>query len=171
MTDKARIWTGICISLFAHFMLFHAGVSANATRAGKGERLNTEMGMSRPLFSETVTISLESADESNPSGNGADTRQKERRAFLEAVSDAIHSRRFLSPEARGDFIGLAWFSFTIATDGGFRHVTLATSSGNAALDRAAGEAVRAASGVVKRPPSLGNEEIPLVMAVKYQYNL
>lgn len=171
MTDYARIRTGICISFFLHFMLFQTQWTPLRPHAGVGERLARETTSSRPLFGETITVAIESADENALRGDGADKLQKERRAYIEALAAAVHARRFVSPEANAGLIGLAWYSFTVTRDGTFRDVRLAVSSGNAALDRAAGVAVREADGVVKRPPALGAEEIPLVMAVKYQYAL
>lgn len=171
MTDSARFAAGICISLFVHFMLFQGEWAPGTGRPGRGERLAGEMTTSAPMFSETVTVALESFAEQALPGGGDDVTQKERRAYLEAVSNAIHSRRFLSPEARADFIGLALFSFVVAPDGTFHNVRLTASSGRPVLDRAAEVAIRGASGAVKRPASLGDEEIPLVMAVKYQYDL
>lgn len=171
MTDPTRFRAALCVSLFLHFMLLHAHWPHMPVRPGKGQRLSREMTSSAPLFSETVTLAIESVPESELPGNGADKRQKERNAFLDAVSDAVHARRFISAEADRSLIGLAWFSFTIMPDGAFYGISLTSSSGNAVLDRAAEAALRGASGVVKPPASLGREEIQLVMPVKYQYGL
>lgn len=171
MTDLVRFRAAVCISLFAHFMLFHAHLMPVPSLPGKGERLSREMTSSAPLFSETVTLAIESVPETALPGGEADARQRERNAYLDAVSDAIHARRFVSAEAERTLIGLAWFSFTITADGTFHGISRTTSSGSPALDKAAEAAVRGASGVVKRPASLGGEEIRLVMAVKYQYGL
>lgn len=171
MTDGTRFKAALCISFFLHFMLLRTHWHAAPTRVGKGERLSQELTSSAPLFSETVSIAVESFAETSLPGGGADTLQKERREYLGAVSDAIHARRFVSVEVDRTLIGLAWFSFTITADGDFTDIALAESSGNMALDRAGEAAVRAASGKVKRPASLGREEIGLVIAVKYQYAL
>lgn len=171
MTDGTRFKAALCISFFLHFMLLQTHWNAAPTRAGKGERLGGELTSSAPLFSETVSIAVESFAETAPPGDGADTLQKERREYLGAVSDAIHARRFVSAAADRTLIGLAWFSFTITADGGFTDIALAESSGNPALDRAGEAAVREAGGTIKRPASLGREEIALVIAVKYQYDL
>ena len=171
MTDQTRFRAALCISLFLHFMLLHTNWVNTATRTGKGERLSQELTSSAPLFSETVTVAIESVSEAALPGDGADKRQKERNAYLDAVSAAIHARRFIAAEADRSLIGLAWFSFTITPDSAFHGISLEHSSGNPVLDRVAEAALRSASGVAKRPPSLGNEEIRLVMAVKYQYDL
>lgn len=169
MTDQVRFRTALCVSLFLHFMLLHAQWMNVPARPGKGDRLSQEIGSSAQLFSETVTVAIESVTGTERKGEGADKRQKDRRTYLEAVSDAIHSRRFVAAEADSKLLGLAWFSFSIMPDGSFHGISLANSSGNPVLDRAAEAALRSASGVVRRPPSLEHEEIALVFAVKYQY--
>lgn len=170
MTDQTRFRAALCVSLFLHFMLLHAHWVNVPARPGKGERLSQEIGSSAPLFSETVSVAIESVTDAERQGDGADKKHKERRAYLEAVSDAIHARRFVAAEADRSLLGLAWFSFTIMPDGSFQDIRLANTSGNPILDRVAEAALRSASGVVKRPPSLEHEEISLVMAVKYQYD-
>ncbi len=171
MTDLARFRAAVCISLFLHFMLLQAHWAQTTARPGMGQRLSQELTSSAPMFSETVTLAIESISETLPPGDGADNRRKERNAYLDAVSNAIHARRFISAEANNSLIGMAWFSFTVSPDGTFHGISLANSSGNAILDRAAEAALRGASGVVKRPASLGHNDISLVMAVKYQYGL
>lgn len=171
MTDLTRFRAALCVSLFLHFMLLRADWQHVPARPGKGQRLSQEITSSAPLFNEIVTVAIESVSETALPGDGADKRQKDRNAFLDAVSDAIHARRFISTEADRNLIGLAWFSFTIMPDGTFHGISLTSPSGNAILDRAAEAALRGASGVVKPPASLGREEIQLVMPVKYQYGL
>lgn len=171
MTDLTRFRAALCASLFLHFVLLHADWLSVPARPGTGQRLIQEISSSAPLLSETVTVAIESVSEAALPGDGADKRQKDRKTFLDAVSDAVHARRFVSSEADRRLIGLAWFSFTIMPDGTFYGISLTNSSGNPALDRAAEAALRSASGVVKPPSSLGREEIPLVMPVKYQYGL
>ena len=170
MTDQTRFRTALCISFFLHFMLLHTYWTGVSSRPGKGERLSQEISSSALLFSENVTVAIESAAETPLADNGPDKRRKEQRAYFEAVSDAVHARRFVAAEANRSLIGLAWFSFTIMPDGHFHDVFLVRSSGNPLLDKAAEAALRSASGVVKRPASLGHEEIILEMAVKYQYD-
>jgi TonB family protein len=169
MTDATRFRAALCISLFLHFMLLQAQWASDPARAGKGERLSQEIGSSAPLFSEILTIGIESFTENAYSDGEADKRQKERIAYLNAVSEAIHARRFVSAAADRSLIGLASFSFTIMSDGSFRGIALASSSGNRDLDKAAEAAVRSANGIVKRPPALGQEAIDLITVVKYQY--
>lgn len=170
MTDTIRFRAALCISFFLHFMLLQAHWTAAPSGTGKGERLSREFSSISPLFSDTVAIAIESFSDIPSPDNGADAEQRERLAYLGAVSDAVHANRFISPEANRSLIGLAWFSFSIAADGSFGGIVLTESSGNPVLDRAAEAAVRAASGKVTRPASLGGREIALVMAVKYQYD-
>ena len=170
MTDQTRFRSALCISLFLHFMLLQTHWAGTPGKPGKGERLSQAISSSAPLFSDVATIAIESVTETAGRKGGDDIRQKERSAYLEAVSDAIHARRFIAAEPGRSLIGLAWFSFTIMPDGHFHNLALLDSSGNPALDMAAETALRSASGVVKRPASLGREEIILEMAVKYQYD-
>ncbi len=171
MTDASRLYAGLAISLFLHFMLFHLPWSEITALYGQGQRLSHEFTSGAPLIAETVSVSLEAADAESARRDGVDKRAQERRRYLEDVLQAVHARRFVSPLARREFIGLALFSLTIVPDGTFQHIRLSGGSGNPALDRAAEEAVRQASGVVKRPSILGTEEISLVLPVKYQYAL
>ena len=171
MTDQTRFRAALCISLFLHFMLWQMQWSnANQPGQGRGDRLSQELSSSAILFGNTTSIAIESISETLISGEGMDTRARDRRAYLEAVSDAIHARRFIEAGMDRSLIGLAWFSFTIRPDGRFQGISLEESSGNLALDRAAEAALRRASGVVSRPASLGREEITLTIAVKYQYD-
>ena len=170
MTDQTRFRAALCVSLFLHFMLLHAHWGNVSTRSGRGERFTQEITSSSALFSETISVAIESIADTTQQGEGADKRLRDRRAYLEAVSDAIHARRFIASGADSSLIGLAWFSFTIMPDGSFHSIALTNSSGIPALDRTAEVALRSASGVVRRPPSLGDEKIDLTMAVKYQYD-
>jgi len=170
MTDQTRFSAALCISLFLHFMLLQAHWTGISTKPGKGARLSQEINSSTPLFSNVVTIAIESITETARQNGGDDIRQKERTAYLEAVSDAIHARRFVAAKPERSLIGLAWFSFIIMPDGHFHDIALVGSSGNPTLDMAAKAALRSASGVAKRPTSLGREEIFLEMAVKYQHD-
>ena len=84
------------------------------------------------------------------------------------VDDAIHARRLTGERT---LIGFAVCSFTIDSEGMFRDVTLVRSSGSQRLDASALNAVRAASGVIKRPPIIGPDPIRVSLQVKYQYAL
>jgi TonB family protein len=169
MTDATRFRAALGISFFAHFMLLHAPWTSVPDRMGKTGQLSREMMSSSSLFSEEIGIAIEDFVESASPDGKADKLQEERRLYLEAVSGAIHARRFVSAQADRDLIGLASFSFTIMPDGSFQGIALARSSGNPLLDRAAEAAVRDASGIVKRPLSLEQEMIDWVAVVKYQY--
>ena len=89
--------------------------------------------------------------------------------FLTEVETAIHTRRF--ERGTANLIGLAQCTFIIQPDGHFAAIDLQKSSGNPQLDAAALYAVRAASGVVKRPKIIGPDPIPMTVQVKYQYGL
>ena len=172
MTDQTRFRAALCISLFLHFMLLRAHWTPIASSGpGTSGRLSQEIHSPALLFlNNEGGLAVEHVTETLNPGSGDDKRQQEQAAYSEAVSEAIHARRFVAAEATRALIGLARFSFTSMPDGRFHNVVLAASSGNPLLDRAAEAALRSASGVVARPPSLGREEIVLEIAVKYQYD-
>ena len=171
MTDSVRFNVALCLSLFLHFICLQAGWTGESPRMGKGERISHEMTSTAPLFGEVASIALEDFVENTSAGNGADQRQRERNLYLEAVSDEIHARRFILSEANRTVIGLAYISFAIAPDGSFHNISLSETSGNALLDRMAEAAVHDASAKVRPPASMGQEEIHVTIAVKYQYGL
>lgn len=114
-------------------------------------------------------ISLEQAAPADPaSENPADRRRAALAEYLDALAEAVHARRALGG---GRLIGNAAVALTVGGDGGFAEISLAGSSGDAALDADAVAAVRAASGAVPRPRALGTERLKLVLVVKYQFGL
>lgn len=89
--------------------------------------------------------------------------------YLDEVSEAVHRHRLDSGDT--SLIGLAELVFEIDARGCFRSIRLKKSSGSSALDAAALNAVRAASGEVKRPPVLGTGTLTVFEEVRFQYGL
>ncbi len=170
MTDGERIRTGVALSLFAHFLLFvspwqmqEKPASFEATVSLDMESLAT-MGTSRQGFG--VSSPSEAAREE---ARLADMKRRAFLRYLQDVDDAVHARRFI--QGGDDLIGVATCGFTIDAANRFSEPALLKSSGDSRLDAAALAAVRAASGVVKRPKIIGDEKIPVTLQIKYQYGL
>lgn len=170
MTDGERLWTGVALSLFLHFSLtlIHASPREDAPVFRAVLEMDSESTLSRG--GSRPGTGLQSSSESDRAE--AERLNQKRRAYLrylDDVDDAIHARRLDSGD--DSLIGVALTSFTIAGDGTFHEVRIVTSSGRPELDASALRAVRAASGVVRRPAILGAEPIHVSLPVKYQYNL
>lgn len=89
--------------------------------------------------------------------------------YLDEVSDAVHRHRLDSGDT--SLIGLAELVFEIDAKGRFHNIRLKKSSGSSALDSAALNAARAASGEVKRPAVLGTGTLTVFEEVRFQYGL
>ena len=170
MTDGERLWTGIVLSLFLHFSL--TLVHAPEEQTPPVFRAILEMDSESTLSRGTTRpgTGLEAASKSDR--DEAEKLNQKRRAYLrylDDVDDAIHARRLDAGDT--SLIGVALAAFTIAPDGTFHDVRIVTSSGRAQLDASALRAVRAASGVVRRPAILGTDPIHVSLPVKYQYDL
>jgi TonB family protein len=169
MTDSERLWTGIVLSLFLHFGLTLMRGPEQADR--QPFRAMLEMDSQSVLVHESVQTGTGLQQAAPQNREEAEKLDRKRRAYLrylDEVDDAIHARRFSGAR---DLIGFAVCSFTIAQDGSFSDVALVRSSGDKRLDASALNAVRAASGVVNRPPIIGPDPIHVSLQVKYQYAL
>ena len=169
MTDSERLWTGIVLSLFLHFGLTLTRGPEPMDR--QPFRAVLEMESQSVLVQESVQTDTGLQQAAPHNREEAERLDKKRRAYLrylDDVDDAIHARRFSGAK---DLIGFAVCSFTIAPDGSFSDVALIRSSGDRRLDASALNAVRSASGIVKRPPIIGPDPIHVSLQVKYQYAL
>lgn len=170
MTDGERLRTGIALSLFAHFLFFagHWHMQEKPAHFEATVSLDMEspaaMGKSRQGFG--VSSPSEAAQEE---ARLADMKRRAYLRYLQDVDDAIHARRFI--QGGEDLIGVAVCSFMIDQSSRFSEPVLTAGSGDSRLDAAALAAVRAASGVVRRPKIIGDEMIPVTLQVKYQYGL
>ncbi|WP_321345366.1 TonB family protein [Breoghania sp.] len=169
MTDSERIAAAIAISLAVHWLVFK-GITTPSLDTGSNDMIVVDFTPPAAAVSLAAPMTLEEAGPPQESReNRADRRRQALAAYLEAVSDAVHARRMTA--VGGSAIGNARISLTIDASGGFTDVHLLQSSGNAALDRDAQHAARAASGAVPRPPILGTAPLRLDLRVKYQYGL
>jgi TonB family protein len=103
---------------------------------------------------------------------GADNRKQVLNQYLKQVRKEIHRNKFSSvTQGRGTMIGNVKYRFSIDKTGAFTGISLVQSSGDPAMDTAAGHAVAVSSHRVKRPPSTGIGPIALGITIKYQYGL
>ena len=170
MTDGERLWTGIALSLFLHFSLalFHVSPPEDAPSFRAVLEMDEESTLTRGGTRQGTGLESSSPEDREE----AEKLNQKRRAYLrylDEVDDAIHARRLDSGDT--SLIGVALCAFTIAPDGSFSEVRIVTSSGRPELDTSALRAVRAASGVVRRPEILGTAPIHVSLQVKYQYGL
>lgn len=170
MTDSERLWTGVAVSLFLHFFLtlWHPADEAEKTSF----RAVLEMDSQSSALPDVTRqgTGVESAPAASP--EEAEQLDRKRRAYLryiEDVDDAIHARRLISGDT--GLIGVALCAFTIGGDGTFSSPQIVSTSGRPELDASALRAVRAASGVIRRPDILGSAPIQVSLQVKYQYDL
>jgi TonB family protein len=103
---------------------------------------------------------------------GADNRKQVLNQYLQQVRKEIHRNKFSSvTQGRGTMIGNVKYRFDIEKTGTFTGISLVQSSGDPAMDTAAGHAIAVSSHRVKRPPSTGITPIALGITIKYQYGL
>lgn len=170
MTDRERLWTALALALFFHFILLRQDGLQPASRLLSAQPLRIELEslLSHPSRPSATTLGAFAEPAAEPA-NTADTLRKIFLAYLEAISHEVHSRRLDNEQP--NLIGVASFSFLVSPQGRFEHIRLEESSGKADLDAAALRAIQRASGVLKRPPVLGSDPLPVFLQVKYQYGL
>jgi TonB family protein len=170
MTDQERIWTGVIVSLFAHFAVLSVRLPDRSVQHAVHVAIPLNLNSSARLNDARPGLGVEAPAPRSDEQNRLASMQ--RRAFLEyldAVDAAVHAHRLDGGDT--GLLGVATCSFTIGPDGAFHDIGLYSSSGHPELDRAAIQSVRAASGKVRRPAIIGPEPIPVILDVKYQYGL
>ena len=170
MTATERLYAALAISCLVHWGLFHLlGASAELTPVGTLTVISMDsLGMGASP-EDGAGISMEAAPPRTEPQNTADKRRQAFFAFLDDLDAAVHAHRMDGGEAH--FVGVASYAFTVRADGSFTAPVLRQSSGSPDLDAAARRAIIAASGSVKRPDILGAADIPVLLHVKYQYEL
>ena len=170
MTDSERLWTGIALSLFLHFSLtlFHGAPSEQPPSFRAVLEMDSASALSRAGEKPGTNLSASSASD-REEAERLDRKRRVYLQYLDEVDDAIHARRL--DTGNHSLIGVALCAFTIAPDGSLSDIRIVTTSGTPDLDASALRAVRAASGVVRRPAILGTAPIHVSLPVKYQYGL
>ncbi|MTJ92747.1 MAG: energy transducer TonB [Desulfovibrio sp.] len=170
MTSTERFYAALAISCLAHWGMFHLFGAASAQNSlGTPITISMDSLGLGPSPERGSGISMEAAPNRIEPPNTADKRREAFFAFLDDLDAAVHSHRM--DEGEEELLGVAAYAFTVRPDGSFTDPVLRQTSGSPVLDAAAYRAVCAASGSVKRPEILGNGAIPVVLHVKYQYDL
>ena len=170
MTDSERLWTAIVLSLFLHFALtlFHAPEQEEPAVFTAVLEMDSSSTLSQNSLNDGT--GLQSATpQDREEAEKLDRKRRAYLTYLEEVDNAIHSRRLDGGGTH--LIGVALCAFTIAPDGSFHSIALVKTSGSSELDSSALRAVRAASGVVRRPDIIGPDPIQVSLQIKYQYSL
>lgn len=170
MNDSERLWTGIVLSLFIHFLfILHPHRTEHVPPSSIALQTVMEMPPSTGGHGRNTLQLGRRAISQDAEHHLADARRKAFADYLQAVDDAVHARRLDS--GKTDLIGVARWRFFILEDGSFTPPILVRSSGSALLDETARRAIMAASKTVKRPAIIGSENIPMILDVKFQYDL
>lgn len=170
MTEKDCFRTGIAVSLFAHFLFLLGQGPLDAPKTAFRTVVHMEMESAAASATSAKTGGvIEAGPQATENANTADQKRQAFLRYLDDIEETVHSLRLETSD--GNLIGVATYSFIVNADGTFADLRLYASSGRPRLDAAAGRAVSAASGKVRRPAILGSEPIPVILQVKYQYGL
>ena len=169
MNDSERLWTGIVLSLFVHFLLvLHPHRTEHAPPSSFALQTVMEIPPSTGHGRNTLQLGCRATSQ-DAEHHLADARRKAFADYLQAVDDAVHARRLDS--GKTDLIGVARWLVFILEDGSFTPPIRMRSSGSALLDETARRAIMAASKTVKRPAIIGSENIPMTLDIKFQHDL
>ncbi|GGP42450.1 hypothetical protein GCM10009347_07680 [Shewanella algicola] len=92
--------------------------------------------------------------------------------YLHQVREVIEVKKLAQKIVeRLGLVGNVSIGLHISADGTFSHLKVLSSSGDDSLDRSALEAIKSASGLVKRPQATGIQNIETMVIIKYQYGL
>lgn len=170
MTDKERLLSGLAVSLFVHFLLFGLHAPLAALQPSGATVVELDLPSLGAFHAPQAGLGLgPSPPQAEEDAKAADRRRRAFLKYLDDLDDAVHARR-LDAGDRG-LLGVATYSFQALADGSFTAPVLCASSGDPRLDATARRAILAASGRVKRPAILGRAPIPVILQVKYQYEL
>ena len=175
MTSRQLLGLCIVISAIAHFWLIQLEWSTEPTTGG--EQIVIPMDFDVTVSTPGEALALEQGiEESSEKENCEEAARRLKRLavkrYLEKIHAAVEHRKFLPGNGNlSGLIGNVRYSFHIQPDDTFSDIRLVRSSGDPRLDRAAGRAIAAASGVTKRPKIIQGQSFTIGMTVKYQYNM
>lgn len=164
---EIRIALAVSVALHAIFLLL-----LNPIHFESGDPTTIVAVKLNPLVADAAGegTGIEALQTDNSSQDKAQDKRREIfLQYLEDISAMVHSMRFVTGSR--ELIGIASYTFYVQPDGKFSNIRLKNSSGKAALDKAAYEAIKASSGKVKRPKAIGLQPIPVLQEVRYQYGL
>ena len=129
MNDSERLWTGIVLSLFVHFLfVLHPYRTEHAPPSSIVLQTVMEMPPSTGHGRNTLQLGRRAISQ-DAEHHLADARRKAFTDYLQTVDDAVHARRLDS--GKTDLIGVARWRFFILEDGSFTSPILMRSSGSA----------------------------------------
>nr|WP_321512789.1 TonB family protein [uncultured Pseudodesulfovibrio sp.] len=175
MTSRQMLGVCIVLSLMVHMLLLQQDWGQEPVVSG--EHIVVPLDFDVAVKTQGNALALEQGFvESNPDDSCEDTDKRLRRLalkhYIAQVHEAIDRRKFLP--GNGDLSGLignALFTFHILPNDSFTDIRLIRSSGDPRLDRAALQAIKAASSMIQRPKILQGQTFTMKTAVKYQYSM
>ena len=179
MTDGERTATAVVLSLALHWLVLNGWKPDASTLAGSEtddivlvDTSGMEVGISlaTSIVLEQSVLPAAPMERTSTDAAAAERRREAMTRYLVQVSESVHARRRVSDTGR-NLVGNSLCRIVIESDGRFSSVEILRSSGDAALDVDARDAVRAASGTVPRPRILGGKAIAIALPVKYQFGL
>ncbi|MFW5500967.1 MULTISPECIES: TonB family protein [unclassified Maridesulfovibrio] len=175
MTSQQLTCSCIAVSIIVHLWLVNFEWISEPEAGDTQIAIPVNFDVPPIRSADKTALGQQVADSSNEKQAEEQARKLERLArkcYLVKVREAVEQRKFLP--GNGDLSGLignVQYSFHIRKDDSFTYIRLIRSSGNPLLDTAAGRAVAAASGVVKRPGILRGQSFNIRITVKYQRNM
>lgn len=175
MTPRQFLICCIVTSLFIHLWLVQLDWSPEP--AVGGELISVPLKFDiHPATSSSSTVleqgTTENPDESNTEEHARRLERLAKTHYLKQVREAVEQRKFLSGgDELSGLIGNAQYIFHIRPNDTFSGIKLVRTSGNTCMDKAAGKAIAAASGVVNRPRILRGQSYTIMITVKYQRNM
>lgn len=174
MTRDQVLWLCIAVSFLLHVWALKLDWSSEPAPYGEEIVIPADFTIAADV-PQPGGLALEQAvdtgDERRSESAGKRLLREARRRYFQRVREAIEQRKFQSGGDLSGLIGNVLYTFRIRPDDTFADIRLKRSSGDPTLDRAALDAIRAASGRVKRPAILRDLRFNLSVAVKYQYSL
>ncbi len=175
MTRNQIFWLCIAISCGLHFWALDREWSRE-TPVATGEEIilpaDFTIAAAAPMENTLALEQMEVPDESRSAESSARRRRRlARERYFQRVQETVERYKFHYDADLSGLLGNALYSFRILPDDTFTDIRLRRSSGDPLMDAAALNAIRTASGKVKRPEIVGRQTFLLSIAVKYQLNM
>jgi TonB family protein len=175
MTRTQILLLCIAISCCLHFWALDRDWS-NEPPAMAGEEIilpaDFTIAAAAPVENTLALEQMEAPNDSRSAENAARRRRRlARKRYFQRVRDTVERYKFQYDADLSGLLGNALYSFRILPDDTFADIRLRRSSGDPLMDAAALNAIRSASGKVKRPKIVGRQTFLMSIAVKYQLSM
>ena len=175
MTRNQIFWLCIAISCGLHFWALDRDWSSDPP-AMAGEEIilpaDFTIAAAAPMANTLALEQMEGTDDSRSAESTARRRRRmAREQYFQRVRETVERYKFQYNADLSGLLGNALCSFRILPNDTFADIRLRRSSGDPLMDAAALNAIRAASGKVRRPKIVGRQTFLLSIAVKYQLNM